>query len=179
MENVPLAPAEPMDVDSGTRGTKLAAENAPEEGHKKARMDTKFATTLKRDRENSTVFVTDLPSGVTEEGLTALFKDCGKVREVKITELSGAIVATVEFFERDSVPAGLTKDKKRLRDQEITVNLGWKSTLYVTNDPSPESELVTLADSLLRESMAESRLELEVLQMDDNPDDIVTLAGTL
>lgn len=27
---------------------------------------------------------------------------CGKVREVKITELSGAVVATVEFFERVS-----------------------------------------------------------------------------
>ncbi|KAJ7432338.1 hypothetical protein FB451DRAFT_1480862 [Mycena latifolia] len=130
-----IAPAEPMDVDSGPRGTKRAAEDdASEEGHKKARTDSK-PTTLKRDRENSTVFVADLPSGVTEEELAALFKDCGKVREVKITELSGAIVATVEFFERDSVPAGLTKDKKRLRDQEIAVHLAWKSTLYVTNFP--------------------------------------------
>jgi hypothetical protein len=34
-----IAPAEPMDVDSGPRGTKRAAEDsAPEEGHKKARM---------------------------------------------------------------------------------------------------------------------------------------------
>ncbi|KAJ7505514.1 hypothetical protein B0H11DRAFT_2220941 [Mycena galericulata] len=130
-----ISPAEPMDVDPGPRGTKRAAEHGtPDEGHKKARIDTK-STTLKRDRENSTVFVADLPSGVTEEELAALFKDCGKVREVKITELSGAIVATVEFFERDSVPAGLTKDKKRLRDQEIAVHLAWKSTLYVTNFP--------------------------------------------
>lgn len=28
-----------------------------------------------RDRENCTVFVSDLPDGVTEEDLTALFKD--------------------------------------------------------------------------------------------------------
>lgn len=28
-----------------------------------------------RDRENSTVFVADLPAGVTEEELVALFKD--------------------------------------------------------------------------------------------------------
>ncbi|KAF8208710.1 hypothetical protein K438DRAFT_1812755 [Mycena galopus ATCC 62051] len=130
-----VSPAELMDVDSGPRGTKRAAEDGgSEEGHKKARIDSKPAP-LKRDRENSTVFVADLPAGVTEEELTALFKDCGKVREVKITELSGAIVATVEFFERDSVPAGLTKDKKRLRDQEIAVHLAWKSTLYVTNFP--------------------------------------------
>ncbi|KAJ7645566.1 hypothetical protein DFH06DRAFT_1425383 [Mycena polygramma] len=130
-----ISPAEPMDVDSGPRGTKRAAEdNVSEDGHKKARIDSK-PTTLKRDRENSTVFVADLPAGVTEDELAALFKDCGKVREVKITELSGAIVATVEFFERDSVPPALTKDKKRIRDQEVAVHLAWKSTLYVTNFP--------------------------------------------
>ncbi|KAJ6584742.1 hypothetical protein B0H19DRAFT_1319016 [Mycena capillaripes] len=129
-----ISPAEPMDVDSGPRGTKRAAEDAAsEDGHKKARIG--MFTSPHRDRENSTVFVSDLPAGVTEEELTALFKDCGKVREVKITELSGAIVATVEFFERDNVPAALTKDKKRLRDQEIAVHLAWKSTLYVTNFP--------------------------------------------
>jgi RNA recognition motif-containing protein len=73
---------------------------------------------LARDREHCTVFVADLPDGITEDELNALFKDvspvalkttrstliaflqCGKVREVKITQLSGAIVATVEFFER-------------------------------------------------------------------------------
>lgn len=44
-------------------------------------------------------------------------------------------MATVEFFQRDSVPAALTKDKKRLRDQEVAVHLAWKSTLYVTNFP--------------------------------------------
>ncbi|KAJ6512063.1 hypothetical protein C8R47DRAFT_1033985 [Mycena vitilis] len=130
-----ISPAEPMDVDSGPRGTKRAAEdNVSEDGHKKARLDSK-PTTLKRDRENSTVFVADLPAGVTEDELAALFKDCGKVREVKITELSGAIVATVEFFERDSVPPALTKDKKKIRDQEVAVHLAWKSTLYVTNFP--------------------------------------------
>lgn len=36
---------------------------------------------------------------------------------------------------QDSVPAALTKDKKRIREQEIGVNLAWKSTLYVTNFP--------------------------------------------
>ncbi|KAJ6509029.1 hypothetical protein C8R45DRAFT_463110 [Mycena sanguinolenta] len=131
-----ISPAEPMDIDSGPRGTKRAAEDAgSEEGHKKAKIDSKPALTLKRDREHSTVFVADLPTGVTEEELTALFKDCGNIREVKITELSGAVVATVEFFERDSVPAALTKDKKRLREQEVAVHLAWKSTLYVTNFP--------------------------------------------
>ncbi|KAF4617844.1 hypothetical protein D9613_006080 [Agrocybe pediades] len=129
--------AAPMDVDQPQpdRGTKRHAEEEPsEETHKKARTEAKPAT-LKRDRENATVFVSGLPETVTEDDLTNLFKDCGAIREVKITQLSTVFVATVEFFDRDCVPAALTKDKKRIHDQEISVNLAWKSTLYVTNFP--------------------------------------------
>ncbi|KAF8180964.1 hypothetical protein K438DRAFT_1976414 [Mycena galopus ATCC 62051] len=69
MESVPVAqaplpeisPAEPMDVDLGPRGTKLTAE------------DDSKPTPLKR--AYSTVFVADLPAGVTDEELTAIFKD--------------------------------------------------------------------------------------------------------
>lgn len=65
------------------------------------------------------------------------------------------LVATVEFHDRvghiilrtiscvltrvllskDSVPAALTKDKKRIHETEIGVHLAWRSTLYVTNFP--------------------------------------------
>ncbi|KAG5654253.1 hypothetical protein H0H81_005496 [Sphagnurus paluster] len=36
---------------------------------------------------------------------------------------------------QESVPPALTKDKKRVREQEVAVHLAWKSTLYVTNFP--------------------------------------------
>lgn len=36
---------------------------------------------------------------------------------------------------QESVPAALTKDKKRVHGDEISVHLAWKSTLYVTNFP--------------------------------------------
>jgi len=72
---------------------------------------------LKRDRENCTVFVADLPNDVMDEDIHKLFNDvsvspcaqvvliypclkCGNVREVKITTLPDALVATVEFQER-------------------------------------------------------------------------------
>jgi squamous cell carcinoma antigen recognized by T-cells 3 len=45
---------------------------------------------LPRDRENSTVFVADLPLGVTEEELNNLFKDVG-IEATKIHVLTGAI----------------------------------------------------------------------------------------
>ncbi len=36
---------------------------------------------------------------------------------------------------QESVPAALTKDKKRIQDHEVAVHLAWKSTLYITNFP--------------------------------------------
>ena len=36
---------------------------------------------------------------------------------------------------QDSVPAALTKDKKRIDVHEISVYLAWQSKLYVTNFP--------------------------------------------
>ncbi|KAG8678482.1 Splicing factor, partial [Ceratobasidium sp. 395] len=62
-----------------------------------------------------------------------LFRDCGEIREVKILQVDSQPVVTVEFVDRESVPAALTKDKKRIDDAEINVYLAWKSTLYITN----------------------------------------------
>ncbi|TFK90773.1 RNA-binding protein Prp24 [Polyporus arcularius HHB13444] len=129
-----------MDVDAGAAAESGSKRKAEDEGtpdrdssSKKARVGEQAK--LKRDRENCTVFVAELPAEVQEEELTALFKDCGSIREIKITHLPNSYVATVEFMERDSVPAALTKDKKRIRGQEIAVHLAWRSTLYITNFP--------------------------------------------
>ncbi|KAG6850068.1 hypothetical protein H0H93_001618 [Arthromyces matolae] len=149
-----------MDVDTEVpqvRGTKREADDEPVMTHKKVKIEQK-PQPLKRDRENSTVFVGDLPNGATEEELTSLFKDCGNVREVKITQLPQALVATVEFSDRDSVPAALTKDKKKLRGQEVAVHLAWKSTLYVTN--FPESADDGAIRDLFGQNSAEKALEL-------------------
>lgn len=74
--------------------------------------------TVNSDRENSTVFVANLPANSQEDDLQALFKDvciqfldtvlfsnalfhqCGQVREIKLTQLPNAFVATVEFMDR-------------------------------------------------------------------------------
>ncbi|KAK2465199.1 hypothetical protein APHAL10511_002553 [Amanita phalloides] len=125
-----------MEVDvQSERGTKRAAEEDIKQSTQKKTKIEQPQAPLKRDRENCTVFVSDLPRGVTENDLAGLFNDCGTIREIKITQLSEVSVATVEFSERDSVPAALTKDKKRMDGQEVAVHLAWKSTLYVTNFP--------------------------------------------
>ncbi|THH27765.1 hypothetical protein EUX98_g6425 [Antrodiella citrinella] len=134
-----------MDVDptpgtTAESGTKRKAEDEIEPDAKKPRTEQK-PFELKRDRENSTVFCAELPTAVTEDDLVALFKDCGRIREVKITKLPNSVVATVEFAGRDCVPAALTKDKKRIHEQEIAVHLAWKSTLYVTNFPEKADDV--------------------------------------
>ncbi|KIK69665.1 hypothetical protein GYMLUDRAFT_212399 [Collybiopsis luxurians FD-317 M1] len=131
------AAGEPMGVDQpqGSRGTKRGAEDPlTDDLQKKIKLEPTSAP-LKRDRENSTVFVADIPNNTSEEELSTLFADCGLVREVKFTQLPSATVATVEFMDRMSIPAALTKDKKRIQGQEIAVHLAWQSTLYVTNFP--------------------------------------------
>ncbi|KAI0338891.1 hypothetical protein BDW22DRAFT_1409299 [Trametopsis cervina] len=119
-----------MDVDqtqTESRSKRKAEDDLSVEGSKKVRLGD--------DRENCTVFVANLPPDTSEDDLKALFKDCGPVRETKLQPLPNALVATVEFMERDSVPAALTKDKKRIHGEEIAVHLAWQSTLYVTNFP--------------------------------------------
>lgn len=136
-----LVVSEAMDVDisapADTKGKRKAEEEPPvteTSGGKKPRLETP-PVSLKRDRENCTVFVADLPSEATEADLKALFKDCGDIRDIKFTRMPETLVATVEFYDRDSVPAALTKDKKRIHETEIGVHLAWRSTLYVTNFP--------------------------------------------
>ncbi|KAF8707756.1 RNA recognition motif, partial [Rhizoctonia solani] len=126
-----------MDVDEGIQDNRKRKAESPiikrvaqEPTQKKAKADT---TTLKRDRENSTVFVTDMPAGIDQEEIQQLFRDCGEIREIKIMQIESEPIVTVEFMDRESVPAALTKDKKRLNDTEISVHLAWKSTLYITN----------------------------------------------
>ena len=68
----------PMDVDApqvaGERGTKRAAEDDGEQSQKRAKVEPK-GPPLKRDRENCTVFASELPPNVQEEDLRGVFKD--------------------------------------------------------------------------------------------------------
>lgn len=88
---------------------------------------------LKRDRERTTVSVSNLPEAATQQDVEKLFKDCGEIREVVLKKLPNELVATVEFMDRESIPAALTKDKKRVLGAEVTVSLSHQSTLFVTN----------------------------------------------
>ncbi|CDZ97156.1 RNA-binding protein SART3 (RRM superfamily) [Phaffia rhodozyma] len=104
------------------------------EGVKKARAEEQTeAVPPVRDRENSTVFVSKLTPEATQDDLKSLFKECGEIREIKL--LAGATFGTVEFMTKESVPAALTRDKKKINDIEVDVSVAEGSTLYITNFP--------------------------------------------
>lgn len=94
-----------------------------------------------RDRENSSVLVAKLPVDATQLELERLFKDCGAIREIsgpKVVTTEGSAAAAagiVEFMDRSSIASARTKDRKKVRGQEVSVSLGWECTLYVTNFP--------------------------------------------
>ena len=56
------------------------------------------------------------------------------------------------IFAQESIPAALTKDKKRIEGTEVNVHLAWRSTLYVTNFPEKTD------DSAIRDLFGQVRL---------------------
>ncbi|RHZ79064.1 hypothetical protein Glove_152g72 [Diversispora epigaea] len=89
----------------------------------------------KRDREFTTIVVTNLPLSITEGQLKSLFHECGKILEIRILEDSDESqkYAYIEFSFREDVPAALTRDKKKIGENEINVHRIFEHTLYVTN----------------------------------------------
>ncbi|KAL8940905.1 MAG: hypothetical protein Q9216_002535 [Gyalolechia sp. 2 TL-2023] len=98
---------------------------------------------LKRDRENTTVVVKNLPKDATETRVRQFFRKCGSINSLKLLleEHSDSATATIEFETRSDSLAAQTQDKKDFDGQEIEVQIGSGSTVWVTNFPPTADEL--------------------------------------
>ncbi|KAL8775059.1 MAG: hypothetical protein Q9209_000538 [Squamulea sp. 1 TL-2023] len=96
---------------------------------------------LKRDRENATIFVKNLPRATTDNRIRQYFRDCGSMNSLRLAvdESSETATATIEFQSRDDADTALTKDKKNFDGRDIEVQLGSGSTVFTTNFP-PEAD---------------------------------------
>jgi RNA recognition motif-containing protein len=97
----------------------------------------------KRDRENTSVMVTNLPPGVTQTKIRQYFKDYGHINSLN-TEDDGegenkSTTALIEFRSNDDVQSALIRDGKYFNDRQIGVKAATGLTLYVTNFP-PEAD---------------------------------------
>ncbi|EPE06944.1 u4 u6 snrna-associated-splicing factor prp24 [Ophiostoma piceae UAMH 11346] len=91
----------------------------------------------KRDRENTSVFVSNLPSDATITKVRQYFREYGHVNNIQLKqeENGKSTVALVEFRSVEDVQSALIRDGKYFGDHTISVKEAAGITLYVTNFP--------------------------------------------
>ena len=89
----------------------------------------------KRDRENTTILVTNLPLTVTQTKVRQYFKDYGHVNSIIVKpEADGSSsAALIEFRSNEDVQSALIRDGKFFGDKQIHVVAATGFTIYVTN----------------------------------------------
>ncbi|KAI9712201.1 MAG: hypothetical protein M1812_006935 [Candelaria pacifica] len=96
----------------------------------------------KRDRENATVVIRNIPVDTTETRVRQYFRDCGTINSLKLTKEDdgNSATATIEFDSKEDVLSAQTRDMKILDGNSIEVHVGTGSTLFVTNFPPTADE---------------------------------------
>lgn len=105
------------------------------------------AAGAKRDRENTTVLVTNLPLELTQTKLRQYFKEYGHINNITAfvkDEKSKTCTALIEFASVEEAQSALLRDGKYLGETQISVVPGSDLTVYVANFP-PSAD-----DSFLR-----------------------------
>jgi RNA recognition motif-containing protein len=141
-----LAVAEPV-TDSPPSGISKRKRDSvsqmDENAAKKIKGDSNSTSQhLKRDRENTTLLVTNLPKDVTQTKVRQYFKGYGHINNLAMhTENDGlSTVALVEFRSTEDVQSAMLRDGKYMGDRQIHVEPGSGLTLYVTNYPPSADE---------------------------------------
>ncbi|EYE97472.1 U6 snRNP complex subunit PRP24 [Aspergillus ruber CBS 135680] len=146
------ASTEPVQQEKRKREDEAESNNLPEQ--KKARAEEPVpvvktepqpeleSVPLRRDRENATVIVKNLPHHITEHRVRQFFRHYGNIMGVKMLpgEDRNSEVAIIEFDTKDEALMAQTRDQKIIDENTIQVQLGSGSTLYVTNFPPSANE---------------------------------------
>ncbi|KAM0141686.1 hypothetical protein ACHAO1_001525 [Botrytis cinerea] len=97
---------------------------------------------LTRDRENTTVIVTNLPPEVTQTKIRQYFKEYGHINSLTLKTEADKLSSTclIEFRSNDDVQSAFLRDGKFFGENQIKVESGTGLTLYVTNYPPTADE---------------------------------------
>ncbi|KAF2746689.1 hypothetical protein M011DRAFT_468389 [Sporormia fimetaria CBS 119925] len=94
----------------------------------------------KRDREHTTIIVSNLPADVTQPRVRRFFTDAGNVQNITIIpEPDQSATATVEFETSEEAEYAVSKAAKGFEGRDITIARGG-TTLYVANYPPHADE---------------------------------------
>lgn len=97
----------------------------------------------KRDREHSTIIVSNLPVAATQTKVRQYFKDYGHINNITafVHEDDGqSTTALIEFSSADEAKSALLRDMKYFGESQIQVRPGDKLTIYVANYPPAADE---------------------------------------
>lgn len=128
---------ESNDGEAATSKRQKAAQEAPSPSNGNAQQD------LKRDRENSTIIVSNLPYDVAQNKIRQYFKDYGHIKNITalVKEDDGASsTALIEFSSAQEAQSALLRDMKYFEQSQIRVTSGYDLTVYVTNFPPTADE---------------------------------------
>lgn len=142
-----MADAPPTDAElSGKRKRGSLPDKGRDDDLASKRPKNEAATEaqLKRDRENTSVFVSNLPDDVTVFKIKQFFREYGHVNNVVLNKDPGAPpVAHVELSSPEDAQAALLRDGKYLdkgAGEPVHVYSATDCTLYVTNYPPEFTE---------------------------------------
>ncbi|PSR84145.1 hypothetical protein BD289DRAFT_346994, partial [Coniella lustricola] len=92
---------------------------------------------LKRDRENTSIYVSKLPSDATKTKIRQYFRDYGHIKnlETKHEDDGKSVVCLIEFDTPDQAQSALLRNGKYFGQDEIAVTAATGVTLFVTNYP--------------------------------------------
>lgn len=147
-------------VEDGPSKRSRPEDNGESERQAAESQEASTSSLLKRDRENATVVVKNLPADTTETRLRQYFRDvstlqqlwtdlemlipsqCGTINSLKVLpEADGhSATASIEFESKEDVLTAQTKDMKSFDGNAIEVQVGSGSTLYVCNFPPTADE---------------------------------------
>lgn len=96
---------------------------------------------LKRDRENTSIYVSNLPAEATQTKIRQYFRDYGHIKNLthKVERDGKSSVSLIEFNSPDEAQSALLRDGKYFGQAQISVTPATGLTLFVTNYP-PEAD---------------------------------------
>ncbi|RYC54923.1 hypothetical protein CHU98_g11283 [Xylaria longipes] len=118
------------------------SEDAEEVSSKKAKSteahsnDTEsLESKPKRDRENTSVMVTDLPPDVTQTAVRRYFKEYGHINNLILRkeEDDKSSSALIEFSSSEEADSALLRDQKYFNQSQLSVRPGTRLTVFVSN----------------------------------------------
>lgn len=131
---------------SSSPGSKRKRDDTPGDDSRSKRAKSEApAEEQKRDRENTSVWVTDLPKDATQTKLKQFFRGYGHINNIDLQKRDDGAIALVELGSPDDARSALLRDGKYFGEHVVHVSPATDCTLFVTNYP-PEADEEYLRD---------------------------------